>query len=341
MTHTFLDVVHLLLQPQTDDESEGNPKLAELEAEVERCVRTGVKDTDTALYCAGIVLDTMLERLARFFDGDDTDAVLTVEPVDPAGVDMDPAQDVVEAASSGLQLIPADKAEALVADLLEDTFHDAGLGSKGIFAAATEFEAASIVERAARLIAHTMRQHRLRPSFKEGQPCFVYRFEDEQYLAAHVTRVLGDDMYRVQLDDLATVSMDVDVSQLSTAAGAEDDDDEDAGEGACELCGSESRRLTRHHLIPKLVHNAYRRKGLTRAELAQTTAICRPCHNAVHRAEPHAVLAARYNTVEKLGEHPEIAKWVRFAASKRKSGRWDHAMMVSHQRFSQTKQLLK
>ena len=162
------------------------------------------------------------------------------------------------------------------------------------------------------------------------------------------------------------------------------------------LVSSLLRLCCRHHLIPKLVHNAYRRKGLTRAELAQTTAICRPCHNAVHRAEPHAVLAARsawhgccpcfsplplcshslththahththaqtscthtesqyvpsacpfnhpfqrYNTVEKLGEHPEIAKWVRFAASKRKSGRWDHAMMVSHQRFSQTKQLLK
>ncbi|EGD76922.1 hypothetical protein PTSG_08267 [Salpingoeca rosetta] len=107
-----------------------------------------------------------------------------------------------------------------------------------------------------------------------------------------------------------------------------DDDDEDAGEGA-------------HHLIPKLMHNAYRRRGFTRAELAQTTSICRPCHNAVHRAEPHASLAANYNTAEKLREHPEIAKWVEFAATQRKGGRWDHAVMVSDTQYAKAKRRMK
>ena len=42
-----------------------------------------------------------------------------------------------------------------------------------------------------------------------------------------------------------------------------------------------------------------------------------PGHSTVHRLAPNAVLAERFNTVECLCAHPELAKFAAFASRQR------------------------
>ena len=83
----------------------------------------------------------------------------------------------------------------------------------------------------------------------------------------------------------------------------------------CELCEHE-RKLTRHHLRPRSVHNRLLKRGFSRDELNTCADICRPCHNAVHRAEDNRTLADEYFTVARLREHPHIIRWVNFWSKK-------------------------
>lgn len=81
----------------------------------------------------------------------------------------------------------------------------------------------------------------------------------------------------------------------------------------CELCGRTMKRdTTRHHLIPKTVHsNAWFKKRFSRQQMHTTADFCRDCHNAVHRAVPsEKELGRRWNTLDLLREHPEIARFV-------------------------------
>ncbi|KAL1510133.1 hypothetical protein AB1Y20_006465 [Prymnesium parvum] len=119
-------------------------------------------------------------------------------------------------------------------------------------------------------------------------------------------------------------------------------DDEGAAEseGECEMC-HRSMRLTFHHLVPKETHGRYLGKALPPgvSEAARAAGmepqpsrellnrygamLCRFCHSTVHRFAPNAVLAERFNTVEKLLAQPEIESFVRFASRQRigKAGR--------------------
>lgn len=45
--------------------------------------------------------------------------------------------------------------------------------------------------------------------------------------------------------------------------------------------------------------------------------ICRFCHSTVHRLAPNAVLAERFNTLDKLRAEPAIQQFVAFAARQR------------------------
>lgn len=117
----------------------------------------------------------------------------------------------------------------------------------------------------------------------------------------------------------------------ATADDADDDDDDapvrrGCGEGACELC-DRRMALTFHHLVPRATHARYVGKAVppglppdatpTRLYLGSYgVMLCRPCHSVVHRHAPNAVLAQRFNSLERLQGADSIAKWVTYARSR-------------------------
>lgn len=88
----------------------------------------------------------------------------------------------------------------------------------------------------------------------------------------------------------------------------------------CELC-ERKMPLTSHHLLPRSEHDRLVKRGRFTLEECRTriARLCRPCHSAVHRAAPLAALAEQYNTVERLLELDEVAKFARWASRQRPS----------------------
>jgi hypothetical protein len=77
----------------------------------------------------------------------------------------------------------------------------------------------------------------------------------------------------------------------------------------CELCTRElvlGPSIDEHHLIPKL-------KGGKRGP---TVIIHKVCHAKIHSIFTESELARIYNTIEKLLEHPEIEKFVKWVSKK-------------------------
>ncbi|KAH3762046.1 hypothetical protein Pelo_6106 [Pelomyxa schiedti] len=112
-------------------------------------------------------------------------------------------------------------------------------------------------------------------------------------------------------------SSDDEGSENDTDSDGDDDDDDDEdeeegeilGEGECELCEREMP-LTKHHVIPRQVHERYVKKGWKKKVLNQGIMICRPCHNAVHNFWDNKTLAQSYNTVETLLDTEQMQKWI-------------------------------
>lgn len=80
-------------------------------------------------------------------------------------------------------------------------------------------------------------------------------------------------------------------------------------EPICPLCGRPIPRDVRqsvHHLVPKL-------KGGTHGPTVRLHQIC---HNEIHAALTEAELARSYDTVEKLRDHPRIARFIAWVATK-------------------------
>lgn len=95
------------------------------------------------------------------------------------------------------------------------------------------------------------------------------------------------------------------------------DDSEEDESGLCEMCGR-TMPLTRHHLIPRVMHPRYKNKDpkkYTDAFLNTCALICRPCHNAVHRFKPNRELARSFNTVALLMAQDEIQRWTKWVAT--------------------------
>ena len=69
----------------------------------------------------------------------------------------------------------------------------------------------------------------------------------------------------------------------------------------CELC-ARPVALTRHHLIPKALHDkVYVQKRYPRHErITATLWVCRACHNQIHRLFSEKELALTYNSREAL-----------------------------------------
>ncbi len=86
--------------------------------------------------------------------------------------------------------------------------------------------------------------------------------------------------------------------------------------GICALCGREER-LTRHHLIPRTRHHNKRNKReFDRETVKETVGLCRPCHSQVHALFTEKELEREWNTLAKIREHPEVAKFVAWIAGK-------------------------
>jgi len=79
----------------------------------------------------------------------------------------------------------------------------------------------------------------------------------------------------------------------------------------CELCQREPPSSF-HHLIPRTLHsNKWFKKRFTRGQLQAGIDVCRECQSMIHRLIPdEKQMGRRYNTLEKLLGHPEVAKYV-------------------------------
>ncbi|MDH4565690.1 hypothetical protein E8E95_03265 [Pseudomonas sp. BN414] len=86
---------------------------------------------------------------------------------------------------------------------------------------------------------------------------------------------------------------------------------------ACELCGRAST-LTRHHLIPKALHDKpYVQKRFAKSErITATLWVCRPCHNQIHRLFSEKELALTFNSREALLGEERMRTFVDWLAGK-------------------------
>ena len=87
--------------------------------------------------------------------------------------------------------------------------------------------------------------------------------------------------------------------------------------GACELCGREVQRLTRHHLVPRTRHeNKRNKKTFDRREVHHTVGLCPPCHRHIHAVLDNKELEREYNTLEALRFHPGVERFVAWISKK-------------------------
>ncbi len=85
--------------------------------------------------------------------------------------------------------------------------------------------------------------------------------------------------------------------------------------GSCELCGRSVPQLTRHHLIPRTVHQRPRtRRHFTRDQRLAVVFLCRACHKQIHSLFTESELARTYCSIEALAAHPEIARFIEWVA---------------------------
>ena len=85
----------------------------------------------------------------------------------------------------------------------------------------------------------------------------------------------------------------------------------------CELCERE-HLLTFHHLIPKSQHaNKWFKKNFAKEEMNKGIDICKDdCHKQIHILVSEKELGKYYNTVEKLLNHKEIKKYIKWLKKK-------------------------
>ena len=81
----------------------------------------------------------------------------------------------------------------------------------------------------------------------------------------------------------------------------------------CELCKRENL-LTFHHLIPVTLHtNKWFKSNFTRERMREGIYICKDdCHKQIHRLIAEKELGRNYNTLEKLLNHSEIKKYLKW-----------------------------
>lgn len=84
--------------------------------------------------------------------------------------------------------------------------------------------------------------------------------------------------------------------------------------GQCPLCQRECA-LTFHHLIPRKMHRrTYFRKHYSREQLNQGIAICRACHNGIHKTYDEMQLAKHFHNLASLQQDPTLARHFQWVA---------------------------
>lgn len=79
----------------------------------------------------------------------------------------------------------------------------------------------------------------------------------------------------------------------------------------CELCKREVPSTSRHHLIPRTVHNnKWFKKRFSREEMHATVDLCRDCHRQIHKFFGHKELGRFYNSIEKLLADEKVKSFV-------------------------------
>ncbi len=87
--------------------------------------------------------------------------------------------------------------------------------------------------------------------------------------------------------------------------------------GQCELC-KRAAALTKHHLIPRTLHNKprYRKRYSRETRLTAIAWLCHPCHKHIHRLYSERELADRFPTVDALASDPDIRAFVEWLSKK-------------------------
>jgi hypothetical protein len=87
----------------------------------------------------------------------------------------------------------------------------------------------------------------------------------------------------------------------------------------CELCERE-HLLTFHHLIPKSQHkNKWFKKNFTKEQMNEGINICKDdCHKQIHKLISEKELGKNYNTVQKLKNHKEVKKYLKWLKERKK-----------------------
>ncbi len=89
--------------------------------------------------------------------------------------------------------------------------------------------------------------------------------------------------------------------------------------GSCQLCQRETA-LTRHHLVPQTRHGKTRwnRDRYSRRQLQHELILrlCSACHRQVHATLSERELERDYPSLERLREHPDLARFVAWIRTK-------------------------
>ncbi|KGP90773.1 hypothetical protein N780_03645 [Pontibacillus chungwhensis BH030062] len=75
-----------------------------------------------------------------------------------------------------------------------------------------------------------------------------------------------------------------------------------AQQESCELCGRGPIETTEHHLVPRQYGGAE----------GPTAELCKACHKQIHALFTNAELAGFYNTIERLRDHPDMEKYIKW-----------------------------
>ncbi|WP_447530045.1 hypothetical protein [Vreelandella sp. TE19] len=86
---------------------------------------------------------------------------------------------------------------------------------------------------------------------------------------------------------------------------------------ACELCRRPAA-LTKHHLIPRTLHNKarYKKRYSRKVRLTAIAWLCHPCHKHIHGLYSERELADRFPSVQALAEDPDTRAFVAWLATK-------------------------
>jgi len=85
----------------------------------------------------------------------------------------------------------------------------------------------------------------------------------------------------------------------------------------CELC-QRAAALTKHHLIPRSLHNKprYQKRHSRKERLTAIVCLCHPCHKHIHRLYSERELADRFASLEALLGDDDIHAFVAWLATK-------------------------